>query len=357
MRRSISLISGAALIAIFLLTGTTPLLAQNSQPPTISAAASDPALTTLFISGTNFSSTVAVYISGVQLSGVLIGNAGTTITATLPSILPGSYRLTVVQQAGNKVQSASFDITLGATGAAGPAGPIGPPGPAGADGAPGPAGADGAAGPAGPSGPQGPQGPSGPAGPAGPQGLPGADGAQGPAGPAGPQGPAGPSGPSGPSGPAGPMGPQGPQGVQGLTGPAGDDGVVATGFASLFSTASVPTGDAAIVFLGQTTVTVSAGQKIFVTSDVALGAHGTPATQLNLFICHKASTTTALTKVGGGSLDHSSPANTRQMYGLSAVINGLPAGTYTVGLCGYTDMASSTWTNNEWGYTSALVLQ
>lgn len=140
-----------AVIAALVLT-VSPAFAQGKGPASqviITAAAADPALTTLFLSGDKFDADAAVYLSGVPLEDVAVGNGGTTLTASLPGgVLPGSYRVFVVQGNG-KTQNATFDATLGSTG---PQGEVGPPGPAGP---PGPTGA---------TGPQGPQGIQGPAG-------------------------------------------------------------------------------------------------------------------------------------------------------------------------------------------------
>jgi hypothetical protein len=126
--------------------------------------------------------------------------------------------------------------------------------------------------------------------------------------------------------------------------------VVATVFAS--GPGASPT--TATAFLGPTaSVVVGANQKVFVDSSKALGAFGTPASGLNLYICYQLGGG-AVTTVGGGSLGQQVPANTRILFSLSAVITGLAAGTYNVGLCGNAAVPAN-WTNNEWGYTSALV--
>ena len=341
MRRSIPTICGLALTVCLLFTGSTPLSAQggpNKQPaPSIQAASTDAARTTLFISGANFSSTVSVYLGSLQLGGILIGGQGTQLIASLPpSVAVGSYRLVVMQASG----SATFDVAIGANGATGATGATGPTGPAGNDGL------------------MGPEGPMGQVGPVGPQGDPG------PMGPQGAQGISGPAGPQGANGPAGPAGPQGPMGAQGVAGPVGPEGpagVVTSGFASSNGPSPVPTGANAATdaeFLGGVvTVTITAGQKIFVTSTATLGALATPATSLRLWICQKAQAATDLTTVGFGSFDLTAAANTRSHYSLSAVITGLPAGTYGVGICGFTAEGTIHWNNNEFGYTTALVLQ
>jgi hypothetical protein len=94
--------------------------------------------------------------------------------------------------------------------------------------------------------------------------------------------------------------------------------------------------------------------KVHVTSHRYLGALATAANSLNLYICYQP-VAGALTSVGGGMLGAQVPANTRIPFGMSAVVTGVPAGTYNVGLCGSSTNAN--WTNNEWGYTSVIVSQ
>jgi hypothetical protein len=62
-----------------------------------------------------------------------------------------------------------------------------------------------------------------------------------------------------------------------------------------------------------------------------------------------------MNQYGSGSLGYAISQNTRQSFGLSAVLSNLAAGTYKVGLCGFS--VSPDWNYNEWGYTSALVFQ
>lgn len=152
-----------AMVAVFVLTAS-PLFAQGKAPASqviISAAAADPAQTTLFLAGENFEPGAAVYLAGIPLGDVAVGSGGQTLTASLPrGVLPGSYRVFVVQGNG-KPQNATFDLTLGSTGAEGPVGPPGPPGPQGETGAMGPVGPRGATGATGATGEQGPQGVAG----------------------------------------------------------------------------------------------------------------------------------------------------------------------------------------------------
>lgn len=262
----------------------------------------------------------------------------------------------------NRAGAAGPAGPAGAAGPAGPPGPAGPAGPQGAAGADGADGIDGAPGADGPMGPAGPPGPEGAMGPAGPAGAPGAMGPQGPQGPAGmtgatgPQGPPGPSGPQGPTGmtgatgPQGPVGATGPAGPQGPQGPAGESGIGNAVFAS-GSTAAITTANA---FISATvSLTLAAGDKVYVSSNAALGAGATAANSLNIYICYQGGG--PVNTVGGGMFGLTSAANQRQTYGLSAVVSGLAAGTYAFGLCGASPNAAN-WTNNEWSYTSAILL-
>jgi hypothetical protein len=226
------------------------------------------------------------------------------------------------------------------TGIEGPEGPAGPAGPA---------GPEGPAGPTGPEGPAGPTGPEGPAGPTGPQGPQGPTGAQGPEGPAGPQGP---QGLQGDPGPIGPQGEQGIQGIQGATGPQGPSGIIASAFSSGFGNPPGTVND----FLGPIlTVTVAAGQRVYVSANKYMGST-VGASGLALRVCYRLSGETDIVTVGGSMLSGQVPAGTRISWGVSAVISPPSAGTYNVGMCG-SSFDAANWNSNEYGYTSALVFQ
>ena len=47
--------------------------------------------------------------------------------------------------------------------------------------------------------------------------------------------------------------------------------------------------------------------------------------------------------------------NQRQIFSIGAVITGLAAGTYNVGMCGSSSVPAN-WNSNEYSYTSAMVL-
>jgi hypothetical protein len=190
---------------------------------------------------------------------------------------------------------------------------------------------------AGAQGPQGIQGPQGLQGPQGPQGEPGRMGLTGPTGPQGPQGPQGPTGATGPQGPVGPQGPAGTANV------------------NMFSTSGnsvVPTTTLAPVS-PQLVVTVGAGAKAFFTATATLGASNTgPASGLDLYPCYRVGSGT-WTTVGSGMFGLSLSAGERLPFTLSGSVSGLTAGNVSFAVCGRS--SSTNWTNNEYGYVSAMI--
>lgn len=102
----------------------------------------------LTVNGVNFGTDPSVTLGGVILTDVVVNSIGTSLTATMPPLAPGTYQLTV--QSGNN-KSAAFEMTLGVQGPTGPTGPTGPMGLPGGQGIPGATGATGATGPVGPS--------------------------------------------------------------------------------------------------------------------------------------------------------------------------------------------------------------
>lgn len=196
------------------------------------------------------------------------------------------------------------------------------------------------------NGPAGPVGPQGPAGPVGPQGAQGLQGNQGPTGATGA------TGAQGPQGAQGPVGPVGPAGATGATGPQGPSGVVGSAFVS--GPVIAPTASAA--FISPTAqVAVAAGQKVLVTAHAAMGsAAAGGGTQLNLYIGRQPSSGGAVSAVGNGLFGLTAAQSQRHTFGMSAVITGLPAGTYNFGLAGASANAAS-WNSNDFGYVTVLV--
>lgn len=169
-------------------------------------------------------------------------------------------------------------------------------------------------------------------------------------GPAGPDGPAGPPGETGPEGPMGPIGPAGPPGPAGDPGPSG---VVESQYAS---GGGLPTPSAINQFLAPTVdVTIAGGQRIFVNSGRALGATNT-GDSLSLWVCFRSGG--AITTYGSGMIGLRLAGTQRSLYSLAAILSNLPAGTYTVGLCGTaSNTFLSPWNNNGEGFTTAMVLR
>lgn len=141
--------------------------------------------------------------------------------------------------------------------------------------------------------------------------------------------------------------PRGPQGEQGPQGDPGPSGVVAAEFRA--GAAIEPSGTLAFV-AAPVSVTVGAGEAVVVSSSAALGSTG-GAADLDLDVCYDTGNGIAV-GLGAGVSDLT--ATGLQLFSLSAVLDGLPADTYDVGLCGST-------TDNDWdragqSYTTAQVV-
>ena len=177
------------------------------------------------------------------LGGVQVSATGAQLTALMPVLAPGSYRLTIYRGNGSD-RSAVFDLTLGTTG---PRGEIGP------------------------TGLTGPEGPKGDTGPEGPKGDTGSEGPKGDIGPIGPAGATGAEGPPGPAGAPGANGLNGLPGKEGLTGPPGPSGIaVIRTLSGSLATSIAPSSSFAIT--GPTTsVTVTAAQRITATGTAVFG--------------------------------------------------------------------------------------
>jgi hypothetical protein len=172
------------------------------------------------------------------------------------------------------------------------------------------------------------------------------DGVPGPPGPEGPMGPAGPTGPAGPAGPMGPMGPQGPAGPTSIV-----DAVSAYGSGSSPGLGADFLGPIAIV-----TVTAPA-QRVLVTASKAFGSTVQGGGyDLNLYACVRSTEPGNSLVLAQGIGGLRVPQGSRDLYTLSHIFSGLAAGTYQVGLCGFSDIPS-TWNNNGSGSTTALVFQ
>lgn len=102
------------------------------------------------------------------------------------------------------------------------------------------------------------------------------------------------------------------------------------------------------------TVTISAGQKIFVVSSQSFGSmHANGASGLDIYPGYRPASGGSVVKVDGGIYGLTVPYGQRHTFSVNAVISGLPAGTYNVGMVYYTQ--NPNWNHNEYGYTSVLV--
>lgn len=126
---------------------------------------------------------------------------------------------------------------------------------------------------------------------------------------------------------------------------------------ALYTAGSGAAPTATTAFLSPTVgVTISAGQKIHVTATQTFGSIAVGgAASLDIHIGYRLMPSGTLTLVGGGMWDIRVPQNTRLPFTVSAVISGLPAGSYLVGMAGDDD-GNGNWNNNEWGYVSVIVL-
>lgn len=286
--------------------------------PVIHRVQVDTSTGTFRIEGTNLGPNPFVQLD-LETVPILAAGPSMIVAELTQTLLPGTYCVSVTPDR-RPALTAWFLVTIGAQGPAGPEGP---------------------AGPSGETGPEGPVGPAGPVGSAGPAGPPGAAGAPGPAGPAGADGGPGPIGPIGPIGPPGPAGDPGPSGV------------VESQYAS---TGALPAPSMTNQFLSPpVTVTVADGQRIVVNAGRALGSGAFGADSLALWICYQNGG--AITRVGTGMTGLKLTASQRNLFSLSAVVSGLPAGPVMVGLCGTGTNPNGAWNNNGEGFTTALVLR
>lgn len=113
-------------------------------------------------------------------------------------------------------------------------------------------------------------------------------------------------------------------------------------------------------FLSPTAVVsiTAPGQKIIVTSHKALGSTVVGgASELNIWIGYRISGGAGdPSTVGSGMYGLRVAQNTRVTMGINGIIEGLPVGDYEVGMVGNGFAGFANWNNNEYGYTTALVV-
>jgi hypothetical protein len=291
---------------------------------------------TLFVTGANFGTRPLVMLANIVLGGVQVASTGGQLTALMPALPPGSYRLVISRGSGSN-RTDGMDVTVGAVGPKGEVGAVGPKGDTGETGAPGPEG---------PAGPQGAKGDQGPIGPIGPQGL------------TGDPGPAGPQGPAGPIGAIGIVGARGLPGLPGATGPAGPSGIAGlTLLAGSVATSIPPTIGTDFAFVGRTAnVTLTATQRIIASGTAMFGHREAGSPTLDFTMCWEQAGGPVFQMTPGFYLTAVMPADTsaRLPYAVSSsttagLMNG--AGTYTVGYCVRT---TQTLNNND--FLSAWVM-
>lgn len=151
----------------------------------------------------------------------------------------------------------------------------------------------------------------------------------------------------------GPKGDKGDPGPAGAPGPAGPSSFVA--MSSTSGAVSAPSANSSWL-TPRAVAVVSAGDVAHVTANAAFGsqANGGGA-DLRIFPCYQlAGGAGPLLRIGGGMFGLTAPQGHRSTFGVSGVAQGLPAGTYEFGMCGYST-SPATWNNNEWGYASVIV--
>jgi hypothetical protein len=106
-----------------------------------------------------------------------------------------------------------------------------------------------------------------------------------------------------------------------------------------------------------TTVTITDGQRIFVMAGKAFGSTaGNGASALDLAIGFRVSGSGATPTLVGTVSGNAVFKNERHVFTLSAIVSGLAAGTYEVGLAGVTSAdEASNWNSNGAGSASVLV--
>ena len=147
------------------------------------------------------------------------------------------------------------------------------------------------------------------------------------------------------------LGATGPQGQQGISGPVGATGVIQS---YTFAGVAANLPDVFNKFISPTlTITILPGQKVYLSVSQAMGGYAA-AKDLCIFpACQLVTPGSPLTNLNLGLCGLEVPANTRITFAVNGVFENLPAGTYKFGMAGY--RKTTAWTNNEWGYITALV--
>ncbi|HEX2630125.1 MAG TPA: hypothetical protein VHM26_13960 [Chitinophagaceae bacterium] len=125
-------------------------------------------------------------------------------------------------------------------------------------------------------------------------------------------------------------------------------------FNSGFKAGAAPYPSPTLAFISDPVIiTITAGQKVFVTSSRAMGGYAA-ANELNIFPAYQSvEPGSAIQNLSLGIDGMQVAANTRITFSISGIFKDLPAGTYRFGMSGYS--TSPNWVNCEWSYTSVLV--
>jgi hypothetical protein len=103
---------------------------------------------------------------------------------------------------------------------------------------------------------------------------------------------------------------------------------------------------------------VTSGQALFVSAQVTLGTtNASGASGLRLWICYQLNGGPITTAHPLDWIDAQVVPNMLAAYPITDTITGLPAGAYTVGLCGQQNSAiANNWNVADWSYTTAEVI-
>jgi len=105
------------------------------------------------------------------------------------------------------------------------------------------------------------------------------------------------------------------------------------------------------------TVTVQAGQAVLVHSEITEGTTvAAGASGLRLWICYQPAGGTLTQAHAIDWIQVAAAANSVNIYPLMDTITGLGTGTYTVGICGNVQAASTDRNRQDWSHTTAEVI-
>jgi len=136
--------TGVSALAILGLAASVS--ADSRRPMVVVSAEVSATGTTLFVSGARFGRAPEVRLGGMLLEGVVVNASGTNLTANLPALPPGSYKLEVTRVYSvqrNDDDVSRLTVAIGTIGPKGETGSMGATGGTGAQGETGPQGVPG----------------------------------------------------------------------------------------------------------------------------------------------------------------------------------------------------------------------